>query len=89
VNSAVQAPSLEGIFGKPVSLSNGSTVIADENYIRESILNPKAKVAQGYVPIMPSFAGMIGEEDMLDLIAYVKSLKQTPILPPPLTEKNS
>jgi cytochrome c oxidase subunit 2 len=77
-NPGVSAPSLYGIFGQTVALSDGTQVIADENYIRESILNPNAKIVQGYQPIMPSFAGVIGEEEVLDLIAYVKVLKGTP-----------
>jgi cytochrome c oxidase subunit 2 len=77
-NPGVRAPSLYGIFGKPQGLSTGATIIADENYIRESILNPKAKIVQGYDPIMPSYAGLVNEEDILDLIAYIKALKDTP-----------
>jgi cytochrome c oxidase subunit 2 len=69
-----RAPSLNGVFGQPVLLSDGSTVIADENYIRESILAPAAKVVNGYQPIMPSFGGRLSEEDLVDLIAYIKSI---------------
>ena len=78
VNPGVRAPSLHGIFGKPVNLSDGTSVLVDENYIRESILNPKAKMVQGYESIMPSYAGLVSEEDILDLIAYLKSLQSTP-----------
>ncbi|MEO5968480.1 MAG: cytochrome c oxidase subunit II [Bdellovibrionia bacterium] len=77
-NPGVRAPSLYGIFGKPQGLSTGATAIADENYIRESILNPKAKIVQGYDPVMPSYVGLVNEEDILDLIAYIKSLEGTP-----------
>jgi cytochrome c oxidase subunit 2 len=77
-NLGVQAPSLAGIFGKEVGLSDGTTVLADENYIRESILNPRAKIVQGYPNIMPSFAQQVSEEDLLDLIAYIKSQKARP-----------
>src|SRR5581483_5283829 len=76
-NATVHAPNLAGIFGKPVPLSDGTTVIADERYIRDSILLPRKEVAAGYPPIMPSFAGQIEEDDILDLIAYVKSLAPT------------
>ena len=69
-----RAPSLPGVFGQPVLLSDGSTVIADETYIRESILSPSAKIVYGYQPIMPSFAGQLSEEELLDLILYIKSL---------------
>jgi cytochrome c oxidase subunit 2 len=76
-NASVHAPDLAGVFGKPVPLSDGTVVIADERYIRDSILLPASQVAAGYAPIMPSFAGRIGEEDILDLIAYVKGLSGT------------
>jgi cytochrome c oxidase subunit 2 len=63
-----------GLFGHSVKLQDGSTVTADENYIRESILNPQAKVVAGYAPIMPSFQGRISDEEMLTIMAYIKSL---------------
>jgi len=72
--ATVHAPKLEGLFGRPVPLEGGAMVIADERYVRDSILQPKREIAAGYPPIMPSFAGRIGEEDLLDLIAYVRSL---------------
>jgi cytochrome c oxidase subunit 2 len=72
--SVVRAPSLAGIYGRPVPLANGNAVIADERYLRDSILLPRKEVAAGYEPIMPSFAGQLDEEDILDLIAYIKSL---------------
>ncbi|MFA5531772.1 MAG: cytochrome c oxidase subunit II [Thiohalomonadaceae bacterium] len=77
-NASVRAPSLEGIFGKPVALSNGTTVIADERYIRDSILLPRKEVVGGYEPIMPSFRGQLGEDEIIKLIAYVKSLSEAP-----------
>jgi cytochrome c oxidase subunit 2 len=67
-------PSLEGLFGRTVRLGDGTTVLADEGYLRESILIPNAKVIAGYQPMMPPFQGQIGEEGLLQLIAYVKSL---------------
>jgi cytochrome c oxidase subunit 2 len=78
IKPGVSAPALSGIFGKLVTLSDGSSVLADENYIRESILNPKAKIVQGYQGVMPSYAGLANEEQILDLISYVKSLAGTP-----------
>lgn len=74
----VHAPRLEGLFGRPVPLADGSVVTADEGYIRDSILLPKSQVAAGYPDIMPSFDGQIGEEDLLKLISYVKSLGNAP-----------
>lgn len=65
---------LEGIFNKEVKLVGGSTVIADEAYIRDSILNPGARVVEGYQPIMPTFKGQVTEEQLVSLVAYIKSL---------------
>ncbi len=65
---------LEGIFNKEVKLVGGSTVIADEAYIRDSILNPGARVVEGYQPIMPTFKGQVTEEQLISLVAYIKSL---------------
>lgn len=69
-----RGPNLQGIFGRPVMLDDGRTVIADENYVRESILDPGAKVVQGFKPVMPTFQGLVSEEQLNALIAYVKSL---------------
>ena len=66
-----------GIFGKPVLLDDGRTVVADENYIRESILNPGAKIVAGFKPIMPTFQGQVSEENLMALVAYIKSLVAT------------
>jgi cytochrome c oxidase subunit II len=77
-DSLARAPNLVGLFGQPVRLSNGQTVTADENYIRESILNPTAKVVQGYQPIMPSFQGRVTEEQLFALLAYIQSLGNQP-----------
>lgn len=72
--STDRAPTLEGLFGEQVQLADGSTVVADENYIRESILKPQAKVVAGYSPIMPTYEDRVSEEEILQLIDYVKSL---------------
>ena len=74
-----RAPSLNGVYGGQVRLADGSTVTADENYIRESILNPNAKIVAGYQPLMPAFQGQLTEEQTLDLISYVKSLQAEPV----------
>ena len=73
-HGTVRAPSLARLFGSPVPLSDGSTVTADERYIRDSILNPSQQVVASYAPVMPSFAGVIGEDDLLKLVAYIESL---------------
>jgi cytochrome c oxidase subunit 2 len=62
-----------------VRLADGSTVTADEGYIRESILNPNSKIVAGYQPLMPSYQGQLTEEQTLDLISYVKSLQADPV----------
>jgi cytochrome c oxidase subunit 2 len=69
-----RGPVLESLFGKQVELQNGQRVTADETYIRESILNPQAKVVAGYQSIMPTFRGLVSEEQVLQLIAYIRSL---------------
>ena len=74
-----RAPSLNGVFGKKVQLADGSIVTADESYIRESILNPNAKIVAGFQPLMPTFQGQLTEEQLLGLIAYVKSLESQPV----------
>jgi cytochrome c oxidase subunit 2 len=77
------APQLKGLFGNPVQLQGGVTITADESYIRESILNPQAKIVNGFPPIMPTFQGLVSEEQLLQLIAYVRSLGEaTPPAPP-------
>ena len=70
-----RGPVLQGLFGKTVTLQTGETVVADEAYIRESILNPSARVTAGFQPIMPTFQGLVSEEQLLELIEYVKSLR--------------
>jgi cytochrome c2 len=69
-----RCPVLEGIFGKQVQLQDWRSVTVDESYIRESILDPKAKIAAGYDPIMPNFTGLLSEEQVAQLIAYIKSI---------------
>jgi cytochrome c oxidase subunit 2 len=71
-----QGPSLAGLFGKTVKLQGGKTVVADEGYIRESILEPQAKIVAGFQPVMPTFKGLVSEEGILQIIAYIKSLGQ-------------
>ncbi|HUI06437.1 MAG TPA: cytochrome c oxidase subunit II [Verrucomicrobiae bacterium] len=73
-NDTGRCPSLVGLFGKPVKLRTGETVVANEDYIRESILKPEAKIVAGYQPVMPTFKGVVSEEGVLQLIAYIKSL---------------
>jgi cytochrome c oxidase subunit 2 len=76
-----RGPVLQGLFGKTVTLQSGETAVVDEAYIRESILLPSAKIAAGYQPIMPTFQGLVSEEQLLELIEYVKSLRTQPEVP--------
>ena len=72
---AGRCPTLRGVYGKPVSLADGRSVLADDAYIRESILNPNAKIVSGYQKdVMPTFQGVVNEDDLLQLLVYVKSL---------------
>ena len=73
-----RGPALAGVYGKPVELQGGGTVTADDAYIRESIVNPQAKVVNGFQPIMPTFQGLVTEEQLLQLIAYIRSLSAKP-----------
>jgi cytochrome c oxidase subunit 2 len=78
-NGTGRAPSLNGVYDGTVRLSDGSTVTADDAYIRESILKPAAKIVVGYQPVMPSFDGQLTEEQILSLTAYIKSLQSQPV----------
>ncbi len=69
-----RAPSLVGLFGRRVSLATKQTLIADEAYIHESIIDPKAKIVAGYEPVMPAYKGLVTEEGLAQIIAYIKSL---------------
>ena len=76
--ATVKAPSLAGLFGHEVPLSDGTVVTADAQYIRDSILLPHAQVAAGYPDIMPTFQNVLREDDVLKLVAYIKSLAAEP-----------
>ena len=69
-----RGPSLKDILGKTVDLQDGSSAIADEGYLRESILNSQAKIVKGFQPLMPTFQGLVSEENLVALIEHVKSL---------------
>lgn len=76
--ATVVAPRLDGLFGREVHLHNNDTVIADENYIRESILNPDAKLVAGFPApsLMPTYRGLVRDDEISDLIEFIKSLQQ-------------
>lgn len=89
-----RGPALAGLFGRQVSLNNGQTVSADELYIRESIVNPQAKLVSGFGPIMPTFQGQISEEQLVQILAFIKSLQTvgpqatTPGAPAPVASQS-
>ena len=83
LNDQGRCPSLKNLYGSQVQLSDGSHVAFDDDYIRESIVNPSAKIVAGYQPIMPTFQGIVTEENVLQLIEYIKSLTPKPGTPAP------
>jgi cytochrome c oxidase subunit 2 len=76
-----RCPTLGGLYGTQVALADGGNVLFDESYIRESILDPRAKVAAGFPSVMPTFRGQLTEEQILALIAYIKSLSPNQKMP--------
>ena len=72
--SGQRGPNLVGRFGNYVETQDGQTLLFDEDYVRESILEPRARISRGYEPLMPSYAGQISEEQVLYLVSYIKSL---------------
>lgn len=77
--SGIHAPDLHGIYGMPVRLSDGTVVVADDRYLRQSIVFPASQVVEGYTPIMPEYQHRIDEEDILALIAYIQSIGPTSV----------
>ncbi|HEY7288418.1 MAG TPA: cytochrome c oxidase subunit II [Vicinamibacterales bacterium] len=76
-----RGPALAGLYGKQVVLADGRTVSGDDAYIEESIVAPAAKITRGYEPIMPTFKGQVSEDDLFQLVAYIKSLKAPERMP--------
>jgi cytochrome c oxidase subunit 2 len=77
VSSSVGAPSLQGLYGTTVALEGGGHVIADDDYLRESIVSPKRQIVHGQAPLMPSYANQLSEDDLQNLVAYLRSLAAT------------
>lgn len=73
--SSVIGPSFKGLWGKTEELQDGTTALVNEDYVRAKILNPNQNSVKGYPRVMPSFQGLIKEEEIMDIIAYIKSLK--------------
>jgi cytochrome c oxidase subunit 2 len=75
-DSGARGPNLQGLYGRPVRLCDNRVVVADDNYIRESILNPNANVVAGFQPIMPTFQGVVSEEGLIQITEYIKHMSQ-------------
>ncbi|MGB4256552.1 MAG: cytochrome c oxidase subunit II [Phycisphaerae bacterium] len=80
-DSGPRGPDLTGLYGTTVHLQDGRKVTADENYLRESILRPGNKIVFGYESLMPPYEGQLSEEEVLRLIAYIKTLGGTEAAP--------
>ncbi|HTU40268.1 MAG TPA: cytochrome c oxidase subunit II [Candidatus Aquilonibacter sp.] len=77
-----RGPNLQGVFGKPVQLEDGRIVTADENYIRQTILDPGLTRVKGFQPIMPTFQGLVTDDQLNELVAYIKSISTNrPVTP--------
>ncbi|WP_156678108.1 cytochrome c oxidase subunit II [Sphingomonas profundi] len=74
-SAVVRAPSLAGLYGRAVPVGDGRFVTADEGYLRDSILLPQKDIVAGYAPVMPSYQGVASEDDVVKLVAYLKSGK--------------
>src|ERR1700754_4099947 len=74
-NAAARGPSLAGVYGSKLTLTNGSQVLVNEAYLRDAILNPSQHITAGYAPIMPTYQGQISEEGLIDLVEYIKTLQ--------------
>src|ERR1700738_3872723 len=74
-NAAARGPSLAGVYGSKLKLTNGSEVLVNEAYLRDAILNPSQHITAGYAPIMPTYQGQVSEDGLIDLVEYIKSLQ--------------
>src|SRR5690606_40406770 len=76
-----RGPGLGDLFGRPVQLEDGRRVIVDEDYLRRAILDPGSEIVAGYRPLMPTYKGLVSEEGLLQLIAYIRSLSPDGAVP--------
>src|SRR5580700_8440738 len=74
-NAAARGPSLAGVYGSKLTLTDGSQVLVNDAYLRDAILNPSQHVTAGYAPIMPTYQGQISEDGLIDLVEYIKQLQ--------------
>jgi cytochrome c oxidase subunit 2 len=74
-SAAARGPSLAGVYGSKLQLTNGSQVLVNDAYLRDAILNPSQHITAGYAPIMPTYQGQISEDGLIDLVEYIKSIQ--------------
>jgi cytochrome c oxidase subunit II len=74
-NAAARGPNLAGVYGSKLQLTNGGTVLVNDAYLRDAILNPSQHVTAGFSPIMPTYQGQISEDGLIDLVEYIKNLQ--------------
>src|ERR1700723_3845820 len=74
-SAAARGPNLAGVYGSKLQLTNGSQVLVNDAYLRDSILNPSQHVTAGYAPIMPTYQGQISEDGLIDLVEYIKNMQ--------------
>jgi cytochrome c oxidase subunit 2 len=72
-----RGPTLIGAYGKTEKMDSGEEILVDEDYVRESILDPQARIVNGFKPVMPTYQGQISEETLLQLLTYIKSLGES------------
>jgi cytochrome c oxidase subunit 2 len=88
-NAAARGPSLAGVYGSKLLLTNGSQVLVNDAYLRDAILNPSQHVTSGYTPIMPTYQGQISEDGLIDLVEYLKNLSTNERVQQTLTTSQS
>jgi cytochrome c oxidase subunit 2 len=88
-NAAARGPSLAGVYGSKLLLTNGSQVLVNDAYLRDAILNPSQHVTSGYTPIMPTYQGQISEDGLIDLVEYLKNLNSNDRVQQTLTTSQS
>jgi cytochrome c oxidase subunit 2 len=74
-NAAARGPNLAGVYGSRLTLTDGSQVLVNDAYLRDSILNPSQHVTAGFAPIMPTYQGQLSEDGLIDLVEYIKNLQ--------------
>jgi cytochrome c oxidase subunit 2 len=88
-SAAARGPNLAGVYGSKLQLTNGSTVLVNDAYLRDAILNPSQHITAGYAPIMPTYQGQISEDGLIDLVEYLKGMQSNYRIQQTLTTSQS